>query len=290
MTNKKLDYFKLIISSLIFGSIGVFIKNINIPAMHIVLLRTIIASIFFILIFLLTKNKIDIQGIKKNIFPLFFAGCALGVSWVFLFEAYSRIQISIATLIYYFSPTILILVSPIVFKDKLTIIKIFCVVLSTIGMFLVANIKLNELSENKDIFFALVAAFGYTFLVIFNKKIYKVDGNTTTFVEMIIATVILAIYLLVINKEMLILPTDTISIIFIIIVGIIHTGIACLFYFSAVNKLPTTNVALLTYIDPISALIFSYIFLNEKLSIFQIIGAFLILGTSILVQIPKKNK
>ena len=77
MTNKKLDYFKLIISSLIFGSIGVFIKNINIPAMHIVLLRTIIESIFFILIFLLTKNKIDIQGIKKNIFPLFFAGCCL---------------------------------------------------------------------------------------------------------------------------------------------------------------------------------------------------------------------
>ncbi|QWQ38474.1 DMT family transporter [Gemella sp. zg-570] len=288
MNYSKIDYIKYIISLLIFGSIGILVKNINMPSSHIVLFRTIIASIFFILLFTFTKNKINLQDIQRNLFLLVLSGFALGINWVFLFEAYSYTSISIATLLYYFTPTLVIAISPLIFRDSFPLVKAICILLSTLGMTLVANINIFEISANAGIVYGLASAVGYTLLVIINKKISKIDGHNSTFVQMIVASLVLAIYVIFINGDSIQLPKNNFEISYLLILGVVHTGLACLLYFSAIAKLPTTNIAFLSYVDPISALFFAYIFLGESLNFYQIIGATLILGSSLFAQIKIK--
>ncbi len=276
-----MNYVKYIVSLLIFGSIGIFVKNINLPSTQIVMYRTIIATLFFLVLFSFTKIKLNIMGIKKNFTTLILCGISLGVSWAFLFETYAKISISIATLLYYFAPTLVILLAPIFLKDRLTKFKLFCVLLSIIGMTLVSNIDIFNIKANIGIVYGFLSALFYAFLVIFNKKIKVVDGSSSTFIQIFVAMIIMICYVFIINGDSLILP-DKKSIILTLIVGFIHTGFACLLYFSSLPKLPTTNIAFLGYIDPISALIFANIFLDEKLGSVQIIGAVLIIGSAIL--------
>ena len=288
-----MNYAKYIVSLLIFGSIGIFVKNINLPSTQIVMYRTIIATLFFILLFSLPKNKIDFKGIKNNLLMLVLSGISLGTTWAFLFESYARISISIATLLYYFAPTLVILLSPLFLKEKLTSLKIICISISVIGMTLISNIDIFNIIANIGIVYGFLSALFYAFLIIFNKKIKVVDGSSSTFIQIFVAMIIMICYVFIINGDSLILP-DKKSIILTLIVGFIHTGFACLLYFSSLPKLPTTNIAFLGYIDPISALIFANIFLDEKLGLIQIIGAFLIIGSALLNSskdfLKKQNK
>lgn len=276
-----MNYIKYIISLLMFGSIGIFVKNINLPSTQIVMYRTIIATLFFLVLFSFTKIKLDTIGIKKNFTTLVLCWISLGVSWAFLFETYAKISISIATLLYYFAPTLVILLSPIFLKERLTKFKLFCVLISIIGMTLISNIDIRNIGTNIGIIFGVMSALFYAFLVIFNSKIKDLDGTSSTFVQIIVAMLVMISYVFIFNDEPLIKPDKT-SLIFLLTVGIVHTGIACIFYFSSIQKLPTTSIVFLGYIDPISALIFSSIFLNEKLGVFQLLGAFLIIGAAIL--------
>lgn len=75
--------------------------------------------------------------------------------------------------------------------------------------------------------------------------------------------------------------------VFIFIVGILHTGIAYLLYFTSIKKLDGQSIAILSYIDPISAVFISAIFLGETMTLIQIIGGLLILGSTFLGEIIK---
>lgn len=281
------NYFKYILSLVIFGSVGIFAKNINLPSTQIVMYRTIIATIFFCAIYLFGSKKIDKVGIKNNIYYLIPAGIFLGLGWAFLFEAYARTSVSIATLLYYFAPTIVILLAPIFLGDKLTYFKVICVSVSVIGMMLISNIDFFSIeNSNLGIVFALLSALTYASITILNKKFSNIDGDSSTVIQVMIAMFVMIFYVLVVKQDVLVVP-DLKSIIFTIILGIVHTGFACLIYFSSIQKLPTTSVAFLGYVDPISALIFANIFLGEQLGVVQIFGAVLILGSAILVQVKK---
>ncbi|MBM6822887.1 DMT family transporter, partial [Fusobacterium mortiferum] len=76
---------------------------------------------------------------------------------------------------------------------------------------------------------------------------------------------------------------------YILILGIVHTGIAYLLYFSSLQELKGQTIAVLSYIDPVFAIIISAIILKEHLGILQIIGGVLILGSSFLSEILNRK-
>ena len=276
----------LVISMIVFGTIGLFVKYIPLSSGEIALYRAILAIILLGIFLLITKQKIDIKTIKKDLLLLLISGMAMGINWILLFEAYNYTSVSVATLSYYFAPVLVMVVSPILFKEKLSIFQIICFVGSTIGLVLLTGISdLNGNSSNlKGIIFGILAAIFYATVIIINKFIKGVSGVNRTFLQFVSSIVILLPYVLL-TSGINVLNLEGVSWIYLLIIGIIHTGICYCMYFSSVKELRGQEVAILSYIDPLVAVIVSLVFLSESMNVYQIIGGILILGFSLFNEI-----
>lgn len=269
-----------VLSMLIFGSIGLLVKGIPLSSAQIAMIRGIIGSLFLIIAALVLKKKPSYKDIKKNLTFLLASGAALGFNWILLFEAYKHTGITNATLSYYLAPVIVVFLSPIILKEKLTLRKILCILGSLIGMFLVARTEGDGSLAGKElpgIGFGISAAFLYALVVIFNKLIKEMGGLDTTIIQLTVASLILIPYVLLqgaVPLELL----DTGAIIKLLLVGLLNTGVAYLLYFTSVQKLESQTVAILSYIDPVSAVVMSALFIGEKISGLQLLGGVLILG------------
>ena len=119
---------------IIFGSIGLIVKGIPLSSAEIAMIRGIIGSIFLIITAMILKIRPSFKTIKKNVIYLLISGSALGFNWMLLFEAYRYTSIINATLSYYFAPVIVVLLSPILLKERLTLRKFFCVLVALAGV------------------------------------------------------------------------------------------------------------------------------------------------------------
>ena len=269
----------LITSMMIFGTIGLFVRNIPLRSGEIALYRACFAALLIGLYLIVTKQKISFSEIKSSLPILLISGMAMGINWILLFEAYKYTTVSVATLSYYFAPVIVTVVCPILFREKMTAKQWICFIMSTIGLVLITGI--GDLSSGNGhligVLFGLGAAFFYASVVLFNKFIKGVDGIIRTFLQFLSAIVILVPYVMLTGGTT-ILSLSSKGWGFLLIVGLIHTGITYCMYFSSLKELPGQKAAILSYIDPLVAVLVSVIFLSEKMSLIQIIGGLLILG------------
>ena len=203
------------------------------------------------------------------------------MNWIFLFEAYRYTTVAVATLCYYLQPTLLILVSPIFFKEKLTPRKLFFALIAFVGMVLVSGVIGGEAGNLRGVAFGLAAALLYTMAVIINKTVIGVDPFEKTIIQLASAAVVLIPYILL-TEDMAAIHPDVMTVILVIIVGVIHTGFVYYLYFGSMERLNAQAVAILSYIDPVVAVLASWIFLKEPLTLMVIIGAVLIIGSAIL--------
>lgn len=274
----------------LFGSNGIVASFILLSSYEIVYWRTLIASAFLIGLFIVTRQKLTIFRHKKDAFYLSVGGAALGASWIFLFEAYAQIGVSIATLLYYCGPVIVMVLAPIIFKEKLTAIKIISFVVVLCGMALVNRDAFIQGEFSIGILLGLLAACMYAVMVVFNKKGQAIQGLENTAIQLVAAFFIVFIYN--ISKGSFIANIDEHSIVPMIVLGFVNTGFGCYLYFSAIGKLPVQSVSILGYLEPLSALLLSAMFLNEVLSVLQLIGAACIIGGAALGELykgPQKN-
>jgi len=271
---------KLIVAMLIFGSIGIFVRNIPLSSGQIALARGMIGSIFLLLASRLVRQKFSREAIRRNFILLITSGAAIGFNWILLFEAYKYTTVPKATLCYYFAPVFVMFLSPFVLKERLTPKKILGISAALIGMFLITEIGGNAgAADLAGIGYGLLAAVLYASVVIMNKFLKGLSGLETTIVQISMATVVLFPYLLVTEKLQYV-QLDYIGWLLICIVGIINTGLAYFLYFSSMKGLSAQTISVLSYIDPIFAIILSAVVLGEGMSGMQMIGGFLILGGS----------
>lgn len=279
------EKFKFIIVMLIFGSIGVFVRKISLSSSEIALLRGIIGSIFLICTSFFTKQKISLKSVKQNIKLLVLSGAAIGFNWIFLFQAYKYTTISNATLSYYFAPIFVMILSPIFLKEKLTVLKGCFIITAMIGLFLIVDMGGNETIGSYNhlvgILYGLLAAALYSSVILMNKFMKSMSGFDTTLVQLILGSMVLAPYVLV-KEGFTFFSITKDSIIYILILGIIHTGVAYLLYFTSMKEIKGQSIALLSYIDPLSALLIASIFLGESMTGVQIFGGILILASTYL--------
>jgi RarD protein len=284
---------KLVIAMTIWGSIGVFVKNISLQSFEVAFLRATIASVFVGIIFLIklkkekktnlnTEKKEDKYS-KKNLLTLILSGIFMGLNWVLLFESYKYITVANATLTYYFAPVIVVFLSPIVLKEKFTYKSALSVIAAMFGLCLILNSNTSDtiqgLNQTKGIIIALGAAALYAAIIILNKYIQDFSDYERTFIQLFSSALVLLPF--VIYRGCLKI-NDIKSVVLIIILGIVHTGVTYFLYFSAIKKLKAQTTALLSYIDPISSIFFSLIFLSESLSIWQVVGGSIILMSTLI--------
>ena len=281
----------LVISMTVFGTIGLFVRNINLPSGEIALYRAVLAALLIGIFLLITKQKISFAKIKKELPLLILSGVAMGFNWILLFEAYKYTTVSVATLSYYFAPVIVTIACPILFKEKMGLKQWLCFVMSTVGIVLITGI--GDLSQGsshiKGILFGLGAASLYATVILLNKFIKNVDGIHRTFLQFLSAIVVLVPYVLL-TDGVNIHKLDSKGWIFLLAVGLIHTGVTYCLYFSSLKELPGQKAAILSYIDPLVAVLVSVVVLKETMTVMQVIGGLLILGFTLWNEItPKKQ-
>ncbi|SDX31337.1 DMT family transporter [Tepidimicrobium xylanilyticum] len=282
---------KIIISMVAFGTISIFVRSISLSSGEIAFFRAVIAAIVILIYKGLIGSRFSLLDIKKDLPLLFISGAVMGFNWILLFEAYKYTSVSIATLSYYFSPVIVTVLSPALFKEKMTIKQIICFIMSTIGLVMVIGISGTDKSSANivGIGFGLGAAVFYAIVILLNKFVTKVSGVDKTLIQLFAAIIVLIPYVLIttgVNIENL----GIIGITNILILGIVHTGICYCLYFSSIKDLKGQQVSILSYIDPLVAIVISVAVLNEPISFVQLIGGMMILGFTLLNEVEIKFK
>ena len=284
---------QLTASMLVFSSIGIFVKYIPMPSSVIAFARGLIGMIFLLLVVLVTKNKLSSQNIKNNLLVLILSGAAIGFNWILLFEAYNYTTVATATLSYYLAPFFVMLASPFFLKEKLTLKQFICLIGALVGMVFVSGIVKNgipELAEIKGVLFGLGAAILYATVIVLNKKLGEISAYEKTIMQLGMAAIVVLPYIFI-TEDLTSIAFTTKSVILLLVVGVVHTGIAYAFYFNSMKDLKAQTVAIFSYIDPAVAILLSAFLLKEEMDIYGIIGAVLILGSAFISEINfKKTK
>ena len=277
------------LSMFIFGTLAPFVRNINLSSGELALYRAVMAAVMVGGFLLITGQRLSFASIKRELLLLLFSGAAMGVNWILLFEAYKYTTVSVATLSYYFAPVIVIIACPLIFKERLTPKQIICFVMSTLGLVLITGTAGGGSKDMLGIIFGLSAAVLYATVMLLNKFIRGIQGLHRTFIQFLAAIIVLLPYV-ALTGGFTLTGLDGSGVGFLIAVGVIHTGLAYCMYFTAIKELAGNKVAMLSYVDPLIAVIVSVIFLNEKMTLPQILGGVLIWGFTLLCEMPAFEK
>lgn len=291
-TNDRKSLGMFISSMLIFGTIGVLRRYIPLSSALLAFVRGILGGLFLLVFVKVRKKNAAAKLPICVLVRLAVTGAMIGINWILLFEAYNHTTVAVATLCYYMEPTIVVLLSPFIFQERLTGKKAACAAVSIIGMVLVSGVigDGGGQSENlRGILLGLGAALFYSAVVIMNKKILGIDAYQRTTVLLLSAGIVMLPYLLLTNGfsgE----GVGVSSIVLLLVLGIVHTGIAYALYFGSMDGLSVQTIAVFSYIDPVSALLFSALLLREPLNMLNIIGAILIIGSAMTSELQKTVK
>lgn len=292
MENTRKAKSELAASMVIFGTIGIFVRHIPLPSSFIAVVRGFLGAGFVFLFLCLKKQKPDTAAIRRNLLLLVLSGACIGVNWILLFESYQYTTVATATLCYYMQPIFVILASPIFLKEKLTLRKILCVAAALLGMVFVSGVLQTGIpapSEARGILYGLGAAVFYAVVILMNQGIKNISAYDKTMLQLGTGAAVLLPYVLLTESVGEITAAMTAPVLaFLLIVALVHTGVAYVLYFSSMGRLKAQTIAIFSYIDPIIAIVLSALLLKEKIGIFGIIGAILVLGATFTSELPEK--
>lgn len=281
------NYVFYIAAMLIFGTNGVFAAHIDLSSAEIVCMRTVVGSVLLILVLLLSRTRLDWAVMRREASKLLAAGVCLGINWALLFEAYKLMSVSIATLTYYLAPVLVLLLSPVLLREKQNARAYIGMAAAVAGLALAVGLN-DTLVTARGLLVGIGSAAFYAALIIFNKKIEGVSGLPLTTVEMVIAACVMVPYVLLTGGQIG-FPADMEGTVYLIVLCVVNTGLACWMYFSSMNRLPARAVALFGYVDPVSALIFSAFFLGDRMGVLQILGAVMVFAGAAFGQSRAKS-
>ncbi len=277
----------LLAAMTIFGTVGIFVRYISLPAATVAFFRGVLGFLFILMLMLITGKKPDFPAIKSNFWILLLSGGAMGLNWVLLYESYRHTTVAVATICYYLAPVFLVLMSPLL-GEQLTGKKLLLSGIALMGMVFVSGVLDGGISGGKGIAFAVGAAALYTTVMFLNKKLGNISAYDKTVVQLAAAAVVVLPYCLftggfgmgqMAGRDYALLT----------VVGIVHTGLAYWLYFGALGKLPSQSVALFSYLDPVIAIVLSALWLGEPMHWQEILGAALILGGALWSELTGKK-
>lgn len=270
---------KYLCALLLFGLNGIVASHIELNSYEIVFLRTLIGSILLIVLFLMGQGRFHIKEHKRDTLFILLSGIAMGTSWMFLYEAYQQIGVSLASLLYYCGPVIIMILSPVIFKERLTASKVAGFLVVLLGIVLV-NGKLAEKGNAWGLFCGAMSALMYFFMVTLNKQSKHITGMENSVIQLTVSFLTVAIFVGI--KQTFIIHVPGNAWVWIIVLGVVNTGIGCYLFFSPLSKLPAQTVAICGYLEPLSAVLFAAILLGEKMTAVQMIGAACIIGGAMI--------
>ena len=275
----------------IFGTIGIFVRYIPLSSAAVAFFRGVLGVVFLLGVMLVGKKRFDGAAIRRNLLILCVSGAAIGLNWIALFESYRYTTVATATVCYYLAPVFLLLASPLL-GEKLTAKKLGCVAVALVGLVFVSGMMeggIPALSELKGIALGIVAALLYASVMLLNKKLSPIPAYDKTILQLGAAAAVILPYLLF-TGGLSLQGLNWPQLLLLLVVGIVHTGVAYALYFGSMKDLKAQTIAIFSYLDPVIAVILSAVLLREKLGLWGIAGAILILGSALYSELPEKKK
>ena len=275
----------------IFGTIGLFVRWIPMPSSVIALARGLIGTIFLLAVIAMKKEPLSRTSIQKNFRWLLISGILLGFNWILLFESYNYTSVAVSTLCYYMAPILIILISPLALQERLTMRKLLCVLASLGGMVCISGILsegIPSAGELKGILLGLAAAVLYAAIVLCNKHIHEISAYEKTVFQLGVSALTMLPYCLftVAPEE---LTFEVGPLMMLLLVGVVHTGITYYLYFGSMEFIAAQSVAVISYVDPVVAVLASVLILCEPMYLTEAVGAVLILGAAAVSELEKKE-
>ena len=283
MNSKQQGIIEIIIATLIWGTLGVIIKSIEMEPASIVAYRSLIAAP--IIIFLLRRKRHLIENKKKgNFMLLVLSGIAITLAWTAHFSAFKLTSIANTVILLYTGPVYVAVLSPLLLKEVRERKANICLILSVVGMLLIYNQGLGNELNNKGLLFGALSGILFAFVIISTKKLSKYYSSLTIVgTQIIISAIILSPELLV-EREVIIN-----NIILLLTLGIIHTAIAEFLYIDGLIKISAQKASTISYIEPASAIIYAIILFNEIPQGLEILGITLIALSNLILNIKSKD-
>lgn len=260
-----------ITAMLVFGTVGLFVRKIPLPSTEIALYRAAIALVVLCAIMGFTGRFKALPAMGKRLWLFALSGVIMAVNWITLFEAFRYTSIALATLSYYLAPTLMVLASVIILKERITPFQILCFVLSTLGLVLMLGVSGGSGDDLRGILMAMGSAVLYATVVMINKAAGDADGITRTFVQFFAAVMVLVPFI-ALRGGFHLGTLDGRGSLYLLILGVVHTGICYCLYFASLSRLRGQQAAILSYLDPLVAVLLSVLWLGEQVSALQLIG------------------
>ena len=280
---------KILTSMAIFGTVGIFVRFIPMASAAIAFCRGVLGCVFLLILMAVTGKKLNLADIRRNGWILAISGAAIGINWILLFEAYRYTTVAIATICYYLAPAFVTLGSPMV-GEKLSGKKLAAIGVAMVGMVFVSGVlKGNQESSFWGVVLGVGAAVFYASVILMNKKLSPIGAYDKTLCQLGAASLVVVPYILIVGG-MDFGGMSTLSWVMLSILGIVHTGIAYALYFGGIRDVNAQTAAILSYLDPVLSILLSALILRERLDVFSIIGAVLILGSALYSELPGRKK
>lgn len=280
-------FMKYLCALFLFGLNGIVASHIALNSYEIVFLRTLIGSVLLICVFLLGKGRFHWKVYKRDAAFVVLSGAAMGASWMFLYEAYQQIGVSFASLLYYCGPVIVMILSPLLFKEKLTIPKIVGFLIVLVGIVLVNGRMAAGSGNTRGLLCGAMSAIMYFFMVTLNKQSREIVGLENAVLQLTVSFLTVAVFVGI--KQAFVIHVPASSWPWILVLGLVNTGIGCYLYFSPLSKLPVQTVAVCGYLEPLSAVVFATLLLGEKMTALQYIGAVCIIGGAMIGELIEER-
>lgn len=276
---------KFLLSMFIFGTMGIFVRNIPLPSGTVAFFRGVIGFLFMLLLCAVLKKPISTANIRRNRWLLLGSGMGMGLTWIFLYGSFARTTVATATLSFYFAPVILMVVSPLLMKERLVPYKVVCLLMAVLGMVLYSGFLTGTALGAGDlagIAFGLMAAVAYASVTLISKFLNRISPYETTVSQIAVAALVLLPYMLLTGGASALPNLTGFGALNLLIVGIFHTAVTFFLFFSSIPHLRTLTVAVLSYVDPLTAILASALVLSEPFGTVQFWGTVLIFASTMI--------
>ena len=276
----------LVASLVMSGGNGVLASGVSLPSHQIVLLRAVLGVAILAVMLLASRKPLQMMAHKREALMLAGAGAALGADWLFLFEAYEYAGVGMSTILCYCAPIIVMALSPLLFREKFTVQKTVGFVVVVAGAALVNVSAVQGGASAYGIACGLVSAVCFAAMMLLSKKVAHVAGVEKVFIELAAAALVVGVYSVAFKGTSfeIVSALSVADAVPIVLLGV-STALGNYLYLKAMGSLSAQSVAVLGYVEPLSAVAMGAVFLGETLLPVQMLGAGCIVFGAVLSEL-----
>ena len=275
-----MGYLKIIAAILIWSSLGIFVRKINLPAKVIIFYTSAAAGLCQLILFSITGSQREtLKTCKWNrsaFLLLLLPVCFLVNTFLFYF-AFANTTIANAVLTHYTAPVFVALMAPVFLKERIFLITWLAILLSSAGLWLMLGGISVAGSEWNGIIAGISSGLTYAFLILL------IRGIASKYPELLIVIVQNIVVCLLLLPFIINEPVADRALLYLVIMGIVHSTIAPLLYVQGFKSVKASDAAILGYFEPVGAIILALIFLHENLPVKALLGGVLILVSGIMI-------